>query len=255
MNNPLDSPLLIFAASFVLLWLATFVGTKLLRRGRILNQETIADFGVVLGTTLTLSGLIVGFTFSMAIGRYEQRKNYEEAEANAIGTQYLRAQLLPADDAAKMRAQLRRYTDARVSYYEARDALQLKHIETRTSQLRDELWAAALGAATNDRPALASLVIAGMNDVLNSQGYTEASWWNRIPTSAWILMVSIAVISHLLVGYGTQSAQSKSPLRTVLPLVVSIAFLLIADIDSPRSGIIRVQPRNLTMLVETMNAP
>jgi hypothetical protein len=255
MNNPLDSPLLIFAASFVLLWLATYVGAKLLRNGRVLNQETIADFSIVLGTTLTLSGLIVGFTFSMAIGRYEQRKNYEEAEANAIGTQYLRAQLLSAGDAAKMRSLLKGYADERVSYYEARDALQLKRIEIRTSRLRDELWAEVLGAATTDGPAIASLVIAGMNDVLNSQGYTEASWWNRIPTSAWILMVSIAVLSHLLVGYGAQSAQSRSPLRTVLPLVVSIAFLLIADIDSPRSGIIRVQPRNLIMLVESMNAP
>jgi hypothetical protein len=255
MNNPLDSPLLIFAASFVLLWLATYVGAKLLRKGRVLNQETIADFSIVLGTTLTLSGLIVGFTFSMAIGRYEQRKNYEEAEANAIGTQYLRAQLLPASDATTVRSLLKGYADERVSYYEARDALQLKRIEIRTSRLRDELWAAVMRAATTDQPAIASLVIAGMNDVLNSQGFTEASWWNRIPTSAWILMVSIAVLSHLLVGYGAQSAQSKSPLRTVLPLVVSIAFLLIADIDSPRSGIIRVQPRNLIMLVESMNAP
>jgi hypothetical protein len=255
MNNPLDSPLLIFAASFVLLWLATHVGARLLRKGRVLSQETIADFGIILGTTLTLSGLIVGFTFSMAIGRYEQRKNYEEAEANAIGTQYLRAQLLPASDTAKMRSLLRDYADARVSYYEARDSQQLKEIERRTNQLRDELWGGVLGGATADRPAIASLVIAGMNDVLNSQGYTEASWWNRIPTSAWILMVSIAVISHLLVGYGAQSALSKSPLRIVLPLVVSIAFLLIADIDSPRSGIIRVQPRNLNMLVESMNAP
>jgi hypothetical protein len=255
MNNPLDSPLLIFAASFLLLWAATYVGARVFRKGKVLSQETIADFGVILGTTLTLSGLIVGFTFSMAIGRYEQRKNYEEAEANAIGTQYLRAQLLPADDAAMMRSLLRGYALERVSYYEARNALQIQKIENRTSQLRDELWAAVLGAAITDRPAIASLVIAGMNDVLNSQGYTEASWWNRIPTSAWILMISIAVLSHLLVGYGAQSAYSKSPLRAVLPLVVSIAFLLIADIDSPRSGIIRVQPRNLYMLVESMNAP
>ena len=64
------------------------------------------DFGVVQAATLTLLGLIIGFSFSMAIGRYDQRKNYEEAEANAIGTEYVRAGLLPAADATKVRAQL-----------------------------------------------------------------------------------------------------------------------------------------------------
>ena len=61
------------------------------------------DFGFILAATLTLLGLIIGFSFSMATSRYDQRKNYEEAEANAIGTEYVRADLLPAADAATVR--------------------------------------------------------------------------------------------------------------------------------------------------------
>ena len=89
----------------LVLWLAAQYGASL-RRRRPLKDEEREDFGVVQAATLTLLGLIIGFSFSMAIGRYDQRKNYEEAEANAIGTEYVRAGLLPAADAAKVRAQL-----------------------------------------------------------------------------------------------------------------------------------------------------
>ena len=66
-----------------------------------LREEERADFGVVLSATLTLLGLLIGFSFSMAVSRYDQRKNLEEAEANAIGTEYVRADLLPTGDATK----------------------------------------------------------------------------------------------------------------------------------------------------------
>ncbi len=87
-----------------------------------------------------------------------------------------------------------------------------------------------------------------MNDVLNSQGYTQAAWWNRIPRAAWLLMGLIAVCSNALVGYGAKSARLHDVLLLILPLVVAIAFLLIADIDSPRGGLIHVYPQNLQAL-------
>ena len=97
-----------------------------------------------------------------------------------------------------------------------------------------------------------ALVVAGMNDVLNSQGYTQAAWWNRIPTSAWGLMIVIAICGNLLVGYGTHTPEAKASLLFVLPVVVSIAFLLIADIDSPRGGLIHVVPQNLVSLSQSL---
>ncbi len=90
-----------------------------------------------------------------------------------------------------------------------------------------------------------------MNDVLNSQGYTQAAWWNRIPTSAWTLMIAIAVCCNVLVGYGARRARVKAGLLLVLPVVVSISFLLVADIDSPRSGFIHVVPQNLESLSQS----
>jgi len=91
-----------------------------------------------------------------------------------------------------------------------------------------------------------------MNDVINSQGYTQAAWWNRIPPAAWWLMISIAVCCNLLIGAGTREPARERVLMMVLPLIVSISFFLIADIDSPRGGMIRVQPMNLQALADSV---
>jgi hypothetical protein len=254
MNYLVNYPRLLFVLAFLMLWLSTVIGVSFRRRRRKLEQEVREDFGTILATTLTLSGLIIGFTFSMSIGRYEQRKNYEAEEANAIGTEYVRADLLSSADAATVRSLLRRYVDERVSFYTAQDEEQIRQINARTAQLQTELWAAVRGAGAIQPTPVAALAIAGMNDVLNSQGYTQAAWWNRIPPSAWLLMAAIAMIAHFLVGYGAQNTKAERFLLTVLPLVVSISFLLIADIDSPRSGIIRVNPQNITSLIEFMRA-
>lgn len=252
MNGVLDHPLLLFLLSFVMLWLSTRFGASVLRRWIRMDPDALKDFGTILATTLTLNGLIIGFTFSMAIGRYEQRKYYEEAEANAIGTEFVRADVMAAADGSKVRALLLAYVDQRLAFYKTNSEAELRQIQSRTTELQTQLWAAVLGTASAQPTAIGSLVIAGMNDVLNSQGYTQSAWWNRIPTAAWTLMAAIAVISHMLIGYGAQNTKSESILMMVLPLVVSVSFLLIADIDSPRSGIIRVTPRDLTALSESI---
>lgn len=87
---------------------------------------------MVQAATLTLLALIIGFSFSMAISRYDLRKNYEEAEANAIGTEWVRAGLIQAPDAARVRAQLRRYTELRIAFYRTRNPDELKQINADT---------------------------------------------------------------------------------------------------------------------------
>jgi hypothetical protein len=249
-----DYPLLVFVISFFLLSISTRIGANFLRRLRKWDESKREDFSIIMGATLTLLGLIVGFSFSMAINRYDQRKNYEEAEANAIGTEYVRADLLPAADAAKVRSLLKNYLDQRVLFYITRDGQQILQINARTAQLQAELWAAVLGPAAAKPTPMVALAVSGMNDVLNSQGYTQAAWWNRIPAAAWALMATIGVCCNLLVGYGARDAKAERFLLIVLPLVVSISFFLIADIDSPRGGIIHVHPENLLSLVESLRA-
>ncbi|HXX57036.1 MAG TPA: hypothetical protein VEI96_03465 [Thermodesulfovibrionales bacterium] len=251
--NMLGHPLFLFIVSFFGLTLVAWFGALYRERRRLPESTAQEKSDLVIGATLTLLALIIGFTFSMALNRYDMRKNYEEAEANAIGTEYLRADLLPAADAANVRALLVSYTDQRILFYTIHDEQRLRQINGQTAQLQADLWSAVRTKALAQPTPVTALAVAGMNDVLNSQGYTQAAWWNRIPVSAWALMVAMAIFANLMVGFTTKEASGKSKFFWVLPFVVSIAFMLIADIDSPRRGLIRVVPQNLTSLSESLH--
>jgi len=251
MENPLQHPLIVLPLWLAVLWGASGIGHWFRKKARIqLGDGDQEDFKFILGGTLTLLGLIIGFTFSMAVSRYDLRKNYEEQEANAIGTELVRAGLLPAADAAKVHALLISYLHQRILNYHSRDPREIHEIDLQTAQLQNQLWSAVSGPAIAQPTPVNALVLAGMNDVLNSQGYTQAAYWNRIPPAAWLLMLLIATACNLLFGY---SAHHKRPgVFLILPLTVAISLFLIADIDSPRGGIIRVRPQNLLSLQQSL---
>ncbi len=249
----MKSPFFVLLISFVVLWLSARIGAEF-RKQQHLEDDLRHDLDLIVGATLTLLGLIIGFTFSMAVSRYDQRKNYEEAEANAIGTEYVRADLLPDADAAKVRALLRDYLNQRVLFYQNNDGERLQQINRATAQLQTDLWSTVIAPAEARATPLLALAVSGMNDVLNSQGYTQAAWWNRIPVAAWVLMITIAVFANTMFGYGARRRKAGAIHMLVLPLVLSIAFFLIADIDSPRRGVIRVIPQNLISLANSLHA-
>ena len=238
----IQQPLLMFGAAFLLLWLASFLGVWLHRCYPSAEDEQHEDLGIILGASLTLLALIIGFSVSMASTRYDQRKNLEEAEANAIGTEMLRADLLPPPSAANVRSLLGAYLDQRILFFINRDDMRQPQIDQATHQLQANLWAAVREAAAAEPTPVAVLVLAGMNDVINSQGYTQAAFWNRIPPGVWWLMAAIALCSNLLFGFRSHDSRAARKLSAVLPFIVSMAFLLIADIDAPRHGLIHVSP-------------
>jgi hypothetical protein len=137
-----------------------------------------------------------------------------------------------------------------VLFYTVDDAAELARIDSEITKLESVLWQAVSGAANaNPTPPMA-LAVSGLNDVFNARGYTQAAWWNRIPLAAWGLMGLIAIGANLILGYGERQTDSVSLL--VVPVIVSIAIFLIADIDSPRGGIIRVLPQNLIALSHSL---
>ncbi len=252
MQPIIDYPLLVAILTYLLMWLSARIGLVLRNRRVALEEAAHQDLDLIVGATLTLLGLIIGFSFSMAIARYDQRKNYEEAEANAIGTEYLRADLLPAADAAKVRVLLKSYLDQRILFYRNRDAQELRQINATTADLQAQLWAAVRSPVGSQPTPVLALAVAGMNDVLNSQGYTQAAWWNRIPPGAWFLMITVAICANFLIGYDARHAGTWVTRLLVLPFVLCIAFYSIADIDSARRGVIRVRPQNLESLAQTL---
>ncbi len=246
-----DHPLLMFLVSFAGLLLAAQFGVVAQKVWSPIKVGEQDEFNIVQTAALTLLGLIVGFSFSMAVSRHDQRKNYEEAEANAIGTEYVRADLMPESAAAATRGLLKRYLDQRILFYVTKDQRRLEAIGAETAKVGADLWALARSAVAADRSAVGALVASGMNDVLNSADYTEAAWLNRIPTAAWWLMVIIGVACNVTLGFG--SRRFKSLMLLVVPATVSVSFFLIADIDSPRGGLITVAPQNLGRLAASLN--
>lgn len=236
------------------LWVAAKIGAYFRNRPRNPEETEREDFDVIVAATMTLLALIIGFSFSMASSRYDQRKNLEESEAHAIGTEYVRANFLSPADAARVHTLVKNYLEQRVLFHETREDRKLQQIKAASDQLETDMWSAVQVPAAAQPTPLLTIAVTGMNDVLNSGRYTQAAWLNRIPLAAWGLMLAIAICCNLLVGYGTRRGKARAVLLLVLPLIVSISFSLIANIDSPRGGLVRVHPQNLSGLSQSLNA-
>ena len=189
----------------------------------------------------------------MAIDRHDQRETLEEAEANAIGTEYLRADLLPSTSATATKTLLNEYLDQRIIFYSRQSNANLRELSLKSDNTKQALWNEVLLVARVNQSNTMALVVSGMNDVFNAQGYVQASWWARIPATAWVLMAAIAICANLIVGFGARNFKKNIVLFMIFPFVIAISFFLIADIDSPRGGVIRIEPRNLLELKNSLN--
>ncbi|MCE7506461.1 hypothetical protein LZG75_09440 [Polynucleobacter sp. IMCC30063] len=255
MRPILDHPLWVLLITFSVLSAAVSLGAALRRIEVKRNPQSTADASIVQNATLTLLALMIGFTFSMSINRYDQRKLYEEAEANAIGTEYLRADLLPTAYATATKLNLKKYLQYRIAEYQALAPSDIQKLDIELERQQNLLWTTVLPALKEHQTPIHALVAAGMNDVINSASYTQAAWLNRIPAPAWALLFIIAIFASIAVGFSANSFKANRTLFLSIPLVVSVSFFLIADIDGPRHGIIKVLPVNLIGLDLQLNKP
>jgi len=244
----IDNPFIVFVVALTAQLGAAVLGDRLRRTWWPVNKLEREDLNTALTATLTLLALVIGFSFSMAVSRYDQRKNCEEAEASAIGTEYLRADLLPPDNATKVSSLLEKYVSQRIAFYTGAASGAVED----PARLETEMWLPVVHAATTQANPVTALAASGMNDVLNTKGFTQAAWANRIPNAAWVMMGLIAIFANLLLGYRERSTGVLALM--VVPVVTSVAFFLIADIDSPRGGVIHVTPNNLMAVAQTMNS-
>lgn len=243
----MNSPFLVFGICFVLFWVTEQVAAHLRKTDAKPGEPERKDIEIILGAVLTLFALVVGFSFAMATGRYDLRKNLEAEETVAIGTAYDRAGLLPVSDTAKVHGLLKHYLAQRILFYTVNDPRQLNRIGDSTNELKHELWSSVEAPATANPTPVGALVASSMNEVIDTEERAQAAWWNRIPIAAWALMVVIGICCTVLFGYNANPA-SRNHLLIALPLIFSVAFFLLADLDSPRGGLIRVAPENLLAL-------
>jgi hypothetical protein len=247
-----DHPAVLFIVLLALFIGAVAFGAYVLSRIFPLPGDEREDFVVVQTSTLTLLALLIGFSLSMAVNRYDQRKNLEENEANAIGTEYARADLADAALSEQMKQALGAYTRLRLDHFDTREPQEITRIERSTAVLQNTLWQYATQVAHTMPTPIGATVVTGMNDVLNSQDYSEAALINRIPVGAWVLMIVIALCGCMVQGYGAKGSHRSGLLVVILPVTVALSLALIADIDSPRGGFIHVQPQNLARLLASL---
>jgi hypothetical protein len=238
-----DHPLLFFAATLALFLGGTRLGVMARLHGHKLTPAERAEFDLVRNAMFTLLGLLIGFAIAMAVSRYDLRKSLEESEANAIGTEYLRLDLLPEDVTLKGRGLMRTYVDQRLAFYGLSDPDAVTKNAAATTETMDALWAAIAPATKAGQTSVAALVAAGMNDVLNSYGYTVAAWRNRLPPEVWMLLIVVAASCNFLIGFGAERLSATT--HAILPLTASLAILMIADVEGPHSGFVKVHPVNL----------
>jgi hypothetical protein len=247
-----SDPAVLFIVLLVLFIAGLVFGELVLRRLAPLPDDARDSFTVVQTAIFTLLALVIGFSLSMAVSRYDQRKNLEEEEANAIGTEYARSDLADASVKAQIKGALVRYTRLRLEDYQARKSLEVTRIARDTAAIQSELWELATEVAKDKPTPIGATIVTGMNDVLNSEDYSEAARINHIPSGVWFLLILIALFGCVAQGYGAKGKVRKDLIVIILPVTLALSLALIADIDSPRAGIIRVQPQNLTRLLQAL---
>jgi hypothetical protein len=248
-----DHPFPFFAATLVLFIGCTRGGVLARLHGPKLTPAERSEFDLVRNAMFTLLGLMIGFAISMAVTRYDVRKGLEESEANAVGTEYVRLDLMPTEAASKARALLRTYVDERIAFYGLMDTDGLAKNAAATANTMTALWMAVAPEAKASQTAVTALVAAGMNDVLNSYGYTVAAWRNRLPVEVWLLLFVVAACCNFLIGFGAERLSSAT--HAILPLTASLAILLIADVEGPHNGFVRVHPINLIDAEASIRGP
>jgi hypothetical protein len=200
-----------------------------------------------------LLSLLIAFTLSMALTRFDYRKQLVVDEVNAIGTTYLRAMLLPEPTRIRASGLLRDYVDTRLAIFgDATTAVQREANARHTRQIQNELWAGAVAASQQSPTPITSIYVQALNEMIDLDGKRVAARANRIPTDIWFLLGILSIMTTMVVGYGQRR---RAALTTFVPvLTIAIAMSLIADLDSPTHGLIRVDQQSMQSLSVDLKA-
>lgn len=198
---------------------------------------------VVQGSAFTLLGLLLGFSFVLALGRYDSRREALVREANAIGTTYLRSYLLDERSAAALRVELRDYVASRIAFARADAQPQERAVaDVKSSQLQRAMWILAIQAARSDpRSTTMPLLLASLNETIDLSTEEGAVLAAHIPDIVIGGLVLIALIAAGMMGFafGRHGQRAWVP-KILFAAMLALALGLVLDLDRPQRGIIRI---------------
>lgn len=206
-----------------------------------------------MAAVLGLLALLLGFTFSLALDRYEQRRTLVLEESNAIGTAYLRTQLLPEPFRSDLSAALRDYAQVRIGLAGQHDA-DFTRLLARSDALLVTIWQRTLAAERSEGPtAISSLYAASINEVIDLDAARKNARMAKVPSAVYAallvnLMISAAILGYVLFGFWARMS------AVLLFVLFTLSFLLIIDIDRPLTGRLREQQTPMQSLLEFIDS-
>ena len=241
---------------FIALLAALAIGFWLGRRARANTDDTAkSQSSTIQGAVIGVLALLLAFTLSMAITRYESRRQLVLDEANTIGTTYLRSKMLPAPYAAQAADVIRQYVDNRLEFYNAGvDETRFNAANDQAGQLQNQLWAIATAAIAQDNRAIATgLFVETLNDTIDLQATRLAATRNTVPETVILLLFAVAIATAAIVGYnsGLSNQRHLFAAMTLIILITLIIWVLI-DLDRPRRGLILISQQSMIDLQQSI---
>jgi hypothetical protein len=246
--------LLLLSVQLLFLALGYRIGACI-RAGR--EEASRTPMTTVLGSSMGLLALLLGFSFSMAAGRYETRRDLVVKESNAIGTAILRARLVPAPAGPEIIRHLREYVEVRIALVAAGDdAVKLRAVEDRAAALQDLIWVqlVALGKAADQPPVLTGLLVQAVNDVIDIQALRAAADRDHVPSLIFWLLCILAAMSAGLAGYAYGLVHRRNIFPVLLAcILISLVIGLIMDLHRAHKGTIRVSQQSMIDLRDSLD--
>lgn len=253
-----QSSVLIVSGIFIFMLLAMEIGFRSGRRKQASATEAITQANSVLVSMLGLLALLLAFTFSAALQRYEDRSQTVVAEANAIGTTYLRARLLPEGMPDEVQALLRQYLDVRIQEgrVDATEPELHESLQQQAQLMRTQLWSHAVRAAELDKSVVTSgLFIQSLNELIDTSTTRNAALNRQVPEIVLFLMIATIILTTATLGYASGIAGHRVTLAAfVLLILIALVVYLIIDLDRPRRGAIQVSHESMLSLQQTIGA-
>jgi len=229
------------------------------KRQAVTNEASKIHLNSVQASIIGILALLLGFTFSLSLQRYDGRSEAVVDEANAIGTTYLRTQLLPETLRNDVQASLRQYVDLRVqegnvslSNYPLR-----KVMLDKTTNAQTRLWAYAIRAAEIDpNPVRTGLFIQALNEVIDNFGKRNATINRHVPELILLLLYGTFLLAGVILGFTSGVAGHRpSMVGYLMVLIIVILVYIILDLDRPRRGFIAVSQAPLLELQTSLSLP
>lgn len=244
----------VFAASLAMILLAAELGHRIGHvRFRRAEHEKEPTVGGIVAAELGLLAFLLAFTFSLAASRFEARRETLLDEANAIGTTYLRAGMLPEPRRTEIQKLLREYVDVRLS---AADEGKLEAGIRRSTEIHEQLWNRAIAAAKEDpRSIPTGLFVQSLNEVIDLHAKRVfVAIGSRVPILVWVVLITVAIFSFGSMGYHSGlTGAGRSPLVFPLALTFAVVIWMVVDLERPQEGLLRVSQKPMMELRSTMD--